>query len=353
MAEGRRVCSLCGHHTTEPVCPFDGAPTAEASTTWLGRTIDGRYRIDAPLGSGGMGAVFRATQLPVERPVAVKLLRASEASEALATRFRREARAIAALRHPQIVQLIEFGEAESGEHYLVMELIEGRTLEAVIASDAPLPEQRVARIGAGIAKGLACAHDGGVVHRDLKPANIMLTDHAGERDFVRILDFGIAQLAGPEAAASFDLTGTNAILGTPRYLSPEQARGEAVVPQTDLYALGLVLYELLTGRSPFDASSLTGWLMAHVQEEPAPLVGSDGRSLAGALPALVLRCLAKDPSQRPESARAVLAALEQIVARRGTLGESRSPREPRRPGRCDARRRSCSRSSPRSWGRRW
>jgi hypothetical protein len=223
------------------------------STAVLGE----RYRLLERIAAGGMGTVWRAEDTVLHRPVAVKMLNEGlSADQRFVERFRGEAKAAAGLVHPNVAGVYDYGE-DGGRPYIVMELIEGETLAARLRGSGPLEPEEVARIGAGVADGLAAAHEAGFVHRDVKPANVMITP----RDDVKIMDFGIA---APSSGTG--LTGTGMVMGTARYLSPEQAVGHPATPASNLYSLGVVLYELLAGAPPFDRESPIATAIAHVRE---------------------------------------------------------------------------------------
>jgi serine/threonine-protein kinase len=274
----------------------------------LGRTVDGRYDVEALLGCGGMGAVYRVRHTALRRPLAFKVLHEQLAHEAdLASRFEHEARTMGHLQHPGIAEITDFGRLPNGRPYFVMELLEGPSLSAVLASDKPLPLRRALDIARQVADALSHAHERGVVHRDLKPDNIHLLPRS-EAEQAKLLDFGLAQVANAAR-----LTRANMVLGTPHYMSPEQCMGEPVDARSDLYALGVVLYEMVTGRVPFEASvNAAVWAM-HIGVEPPP--PSSVRAELKQFPALerlILQCLAKKPIDRPQSAAAVLAAIRQV-----------------------------------------
>ncbi|WP_284577002.1 serine/threonine-protein kinase [Streptomyces sp. 2P-4] len=249
-----------------------------------------RYRLDAPIGSGGMGEVYRASDHVLGRPVAVKLLLGGAADPSAGDRFRLEAQTAARLNHPHVVGVFDFGSWDD-RFYLVMELVEGASLAGELERDGRLSAERVARIAAQAAAGLAAAHGQGIVHRDIKPGNL-LTDAAGT---VKIADFGIAKFVDDPSAA---LTSTGQILGTGLYLAPERALGRQAGPASDVYSLGCVLYQLLTGHPPFQSDTTTGVLYQHVDAQPVPprQLGTD---LPAAFEAYLLRLLAKQPEDRP------------------------------------------------------
>ncbi|MFG1911458.1 serine/threonine-protein kinase [Kribbella sp. NPDC048928] len=253
-----------------------------------------RYRLGASLGRGGMGEVFRARDESLGREVAVKLMLGSGEDTSAAERFRREARAAARLSDPHIVAVYDFGQYDD-TYYLVMELVEGRSVGAELAESGSLPWDRAVTIVEQAAAGLAVAHAQDVVHRDIKPSNLMVAADGT----VKVADFGIAQMAGAEAN---ELTVTGEILGSPPYLAPERARGLQAGPEADVYALGCVLYQLVTGRPPFVGDHPAAVLYQHVDADPVPPSELDPE-LAGPYEALLLRMLAKAPWERPTAAQ--------------------------------------------------
>lgn len=272
----------------------------------IGRVLAGRYRIESLIGTGGMGEVYRAQDLTLERPVAVKMLRAEFASDKeFIRRFRQEATAAASLSNPHIVGVFDVGE-DDGEHYIVMELVEGRTLKDEIRSEGRLPLPLALTISQAVASALVAAHAKRVVHRDIKPENILLTS----RGEIKVADFGIAR-----ASTTQTLIHTKSIVGSAHYISPEQARGGFVDEKSDLYALGVIMYEMLTGKPPFDGPSPIAVALRHIHDDPPPI-----RKLRPDLPkpveAIVTRLLAKSPEERPSSAQ-TLAALTQTLQAAG------------------------------------
>jgi serine/threonine protein kinase len=278
------------------------------------------YRIVKLLGQGGMGLVYQAEDTRLNRPVALKVMHtALTAQPAARERSLREARAVAAVRNDHVVTIYEVGEAD-GAPFLAMELLRGRTLEESLHS-GPAPQVgEVVRLGREIATGLAVAHECGLVHRDIKPANIWLEEPGGK---VRILDFGLARPV--DAAAG--LTRTGDVLGTPSYMAPEQARGKPVDARCDLFSLGVVLYQLVTGQLPFQGDSLTAVLMAVASETPRPIAELNP-AIPPALADLVMRLLAKDPAERPASAREVAAELRAIEAHGASVWDRPAPPAP-------------------------
>jgi len=290
----------------------------------------GPYEIIAPLGTGGMGEVYRARDESLGRDVAVKVL-----PKALATdqdrlrRFEQEARAAAALNHPNILAIYGFSTTEEGAPYLVTELLQGQTLRERL-EQAEIPVRKATEFGLQTALGLAAAHSRGIVHRDLKPENLFIT-----RDgVVKILDFGLAKLAGRESAAAQSLVATatvtepGVVLGTVGYMSPEQVRGQAVDHRSDIFSLGAVLYETISGRRAFHGTTNADTMSAILKEEPAELSGT-GRNLAPALGRIVHRCLEKDPSERFQSARDLAFNLE-LLSRDESASGAAVPLAPRK-----------------------
>jgi serine/threonine-protein kinase len=264
----------------------------------IGRTV-GNYVIRSQVGEGGMGVVYVAEHPQISRRVAVKVLHPDRAqSPELVHRFFNEARAASEIHNEHIVEVLDFGRLDDTAPYLVMEWLEGQSLAGLLRVEPRLPPARAARIVRGVCQALRAAHGKGVVHRDLKPDNVFLVPREGEPDFVKVLDFGIAKLVTPKAAADFQ-TQTGAIMGTPAYMSPEQCRGAKDVDhRTDIYSVGVMAYQMLTGRLPFVADSLGELLFKHLGETP-PAPEALVPSLPAGLAAIVARTLAKDPGQRP------------------------------------------------------
>jgi eukaryotic-like serine/threonine-protein kinase len=267
----------------------------------IGRLISGRYRLIAPIGDGGMATIWRAVDEQLDREVAVKLLRPQFSSDpGFAARFKQEARSAAGLSHPNIVNVYDYGtDGADGDQYIVMELIEGRDLSAVLRERGSVSTEDAVRIAIGVASALEVAHRKGIVHRDVKPGNIMITD-AGD---VKVADFGIARAV---AEASMTVTGTT--LGSVHYFSPEQARGDEVTGASDVYALGIVLYEMLTGKRPFEGDSAAAVALRRLNEDPAPPSAS-GFTIAPGLEQILMRALAREPADRFPDAGAFAEAL--------------------------------------------
>jgi serine/threonine protein kinase len=288
-----------------PDDPLDAAPD-----DLIGTTVGGSYRIEAFLGAGGMGAVFKATHVHMQKTVALKLLHAEMAAipEALA-RFEREAVAAARITHENIAKALDFGKLPDGSFYLVMEFVPGQLLRDALATGAAMTPERVVRIGAQIASALGAAHGAGIVHRDLKPENVILASRPTDEDHVKVLDLGIARVSPAEGDTA--LTRAGAVLGTPQYMSPEQAMGGAVDHRADLYSLGVVLYEMATGVPPFsDDDGAIATIARHLTQAPPPLP----TGIPEPLTTLILELLQKRAADRPQSAEAVVERLQLALA---------------------------------------
>jgi eukaryotic-like serine/threonine-protein kinase len=274
-----------------------------------------RYQLDHRIASGGMGAVWRAVDRLLDRPVAVKLLRREFADDpAFVERFRREARAAATLTHPNVAGVFDYGERD-GQAFIVMELVEGENLAERLARTGPLPWPEALAVAEQVARALATAHAGGLVHRDVKPANVLLGNGIGDGSppgapsfqgslVVKVTDFGIAQAA----QAATTLTGTGTILGSAGYVAPEQASGEQVGPAADLYGLGCVLFEMVTGRAPYQGDNAVSLASQHIFG-PVPNPRALRPDLPGTVAAIVLKAMQKDPGQRFTSAAVMADAL--------------------------------------------
>jgi eukaryotic-like serine/threonine-protein kinase len=276
----------------------------------IGETFDERFRIEKLIGKGGMGAVFLARHLLMDKPVALKVL-ARHLSEDpnQVTRFNQEAQNSSRLRHPNTIRVFDFGRAEQGHLYLAMEYLEGMELSKVLKRDAPLPAERAVHILRQIAKSMAEAHNIGLIHRDVKPDNIFLSNVYGEHDFVKVLDFGIAKVVNDEDLAN--LTQTGFICGTPTYLAPEIAMGTSITPATDIYSIGVVAYQMLVGRPPFKADTPIAVVMKHIHDQVPPFAPEQPVPLG--LQRLVMEMLSKDPNERPATADVLLDRLSELM----------------------------------------
>lgn len=342
---GLSVPSSWNLHDEQVRCydPRDVADPSTIGDPLLGRIIADKYRLDAVAGAGSFGTVYRAVHVVLDRLVAVKVLNpALMANPDARARFRREARAASKLDHPNSVQVLDYGIEPDGLTYLVMEFLQGRELYQVIYDDWPLSSERIVKIMTQVLSVLAAAHDQGIVHRDLKPENIMLVtrpDETGKLDeVVKVTDFGIAKsIAGTVSEESMNLTREGIVHGTPEYMAPEQARGEPLDGRADLYACGVILYEMLTGSLPFTGDTPFDVILKHLSE---PVIPPSVRrpDVDPRLEPIVLRALSKRREDRYPDARAMRAALLEALEQplRVPLG-ARSDRVPSRPRRADPR----------------
>ncbi len=291
----------------------------------LGRQVTrarqlGSYELVSPLGQGGMGEVWHARHRLLVRPAAVKLIRAEvlgdstpERAHVLRARFEREAQATAAMRSPHTIQLYDFGVADDGTFYYVMELLDGFDLETLVQRFGPLPPERGVHLLRQVCHSLAEAHASGLIHRDLKPANVFVCRYGRDVDFVKVLDFGMVKNRDDQHASNLRLTAENTVGGTPAFMAPEQALGDRPLDaKTDLYAVGCLAYWMLTGGYVFEGKSTMDTMLQHVQAAPVPPSRRTELPIPPALEAVVLTCLAKDPADRPASADALRDELAAI-----------------------------------------
>lgn len=293
-------------------CPNDGAKLIKLRATpdhLLGRVFDDRYEVRAVLSRGGMGTVYRAWQISVDREVAIKVIHPKLATvRDVAKRFLREARLASRLSQPNIVNVYDFGQSDDGVLYLVMELLRGRPLSAELKGGQILPLRRLVAIGAQICDALDAAHGQGIVHRDLKPHNVVVLDDPPGRDFIKVLDFGLAKSLLYDTTSL--VTQTDALLGTPLYMPPEQIAGKASDQRADLYSLGCMLYQMASGHPPFAGDNVNAILAMHLRESPPPLPDA----VPPPLTTLIGRLMMKSPDDRPATARLVHAAISAITS---------------------------------------
>jgi len=330
QAAEERYCPICEERMYDLSCPQDNVQTIpysvlKSATAQLrpGTLIDDRYRIDAALGSGAMGTVYAATQTRMDRRVALKVLvRELMRDGKELKRFYREAKNASRIKHPNVVRVYDFGvDAQTELPFLAMELVEGRTLRRLLAEDGPLPLQRTADLLEQVSRALVAAHELGIVHRDLKPDNMMVGRLAGGDEHVTVLDFGIAKSTKAPGGLAESLTASGVVVGTPRYMSPEQVRGHAVDHRADLYALGCIMHEILTGSAPFSANEPVALMLKHVNSvrPPLPPVTED-TEVQTALERLHRALLHHEPDQRPASSARVAAMLRRIARRQPLAG---------------------------------
>lgn len=290
---------------------------SSAADPLVGIVLDGRYRVSRILGEGGMGIVYEAFHQRLDRKVAIKVLREDFSSRAdVVERFRREAKSASRIGHPNIVDVIDFGDTPLGSSYFVMELLEGEDLADLLSREVRLSPSRAVSIAYQCCRALASAHEKGIVHRDLKPENVFLLERGGFPDFVKLVDFGVAkmtELDHTEGAAGRKLTRTGMIFGTPEYMSPEQANGQPLDHRVDIYALGIILFETLTGSVPFEGESFMAVLSKHAVHPVPPLREVwPGLRVSPELEAVVMRALTKQRDQRFPHMRAFADALEAV-----------------------------------------
>ena len=318
---------LEGEHATLPKLDSEPPPSAVSDKENLtGQLLDGRYQVDYVLGVGSMGIVYGARHAAVGKLVAVKALRAHLASDAEAIqRFNAEATAATSIGNQHIVETFDFGRLPDGTAYMVMEYLEGRSLAELIEGWSPLPLERITKIGLQIAEALNAAHLAGIVHRDLKPDNIFLCEREGDPDFVKILDFGIAKFGVSQAR----LTQAGAVFGTPAYMSPEQALGKATDGRTDVYALGVMLYEMACGSVPFSGENAIAVLTLHANEEPEAL-SVRKPDVSPELEAIVNKCLQKELDARYASMAELAADLARLASGMPVRAEAKPQLPPMR-----------------------
>src|SRR5436305_14133914 len=272
-----KVCPVCGkeYSDTSTLCPIDAAALRHDEDPLIGKTLAGKYLVENLIKHGGMGAVYRGKHVLMDKTVAIKALRPALAvDEEVVPRFSREAKAASRISHPHAVSVTDFGEAENGVVFLVMEYLDGRTLKEIIKNDGPMPLKRAVEIIRQVAGALDAAHEQGVVHRDLKSDNIMLVRHNSD-DWAKVLDFGIAKIQRAEGVHDVDITAPNLVVGTPQYMSPEQcSQTQPLDARSDVYSLGIILFEMLAGHVPFTGESPTVIMMKQLQDAPPSLLAA-------------------------------------------------------------------------------
>jgi serine/threonine-protein kinase len=327
-----KLCVYCGaplvRGATDPGFRPSQAATADPL---VGTVIANRFQVEDLIGQGGMGKVYRARHLALDRQIVLKMLKPQLLEDpTLVGRFEREAKAASRLNHPNVIQVLDFGRLENdGTLYIVMEYVQGKDLRLVLRDEWPLGEERLCNIMAQVCSALGEAHVNNVIHRDLKPENIMVEARRDQPDHVKVLDFGIAKILDSDGPG---LTRHDVVCGTPQYMAPEQATGSALDERSDLYAVGVILYQMTTGHLPFDGANSMEVLTRHVNEPPVPpRQRQPDAPISESMERLILRALAKDPAKRPQTAEQfreeLLAVPEQAraAARAATPTRSIAP----------------------------
>ena len=297
--------------TTAPTPNPDlSLPAAPPPPDMTGHLLLDRYRLLRKLGVGGMGTVYEAEHVTIKKRCAIKILNPEYAHRTeLVERFLQEARAASMIAHENVVEITDFGATPGGSVFFVMEMLNGEDLSATIKREAPLSWDRIVGIMTQICRALQAAHDKGIVHRDMKPENCFRIERSGNPDFIKVLDFGIAKVNSDDGSTG-RLTSTGMIFGTPTYMSPEQAQGMRVDRRADVYAVGVILYELVTGKVPFSADNFMGILTKHMFEEPvAPSVAAPEAGVTPEIEAVILKSMQKEPSLRFQSLREMMDAI--------------------------------------------
>jgi len=306
-----KLCPTCQHcyEDADASCAREGHAALVLSRPGP-RLIADKYLLHRLLGRGGAGAVYAATDVELGRPVAIKLLLPDfPTDEQALERFRRDARAAARLNHPNVADIYHYGTLPGGEAYLVMELVRGLTLRQYLMLRAPLPFADAIKIARQVADGVEAAHQGGIIHLGLKPSNIILTrTHTGSLH-AKIVDFGIAKLKEQMATGEGSLTATGSFIGTPRYMSPEQCAGYDLDERSDIYSLGVILYEMVAGQAPFEGPTAIAIALKHIKEPPLKKFRSD---VPEPLAHLVMESLHVNPSARPQTAAEYARRLRHI-----------------------------------------
>jgi eukaryotic-like serine/threonine-protein kinase len=327
VEQAQRFCPNCGADLS--------ASHAQGPDPMVGLTLGGKYRVVRLLGEGGMGAVYEGEQQlgTTKRKVAIKTLHPHLSRDPkVKARFEREVGTIAELEHPNTIQVHDFGSTPDGILYIVMEFLQGRSLADLLEKEGALSPERASHVVEQVCGSLEEAHNRGIVHRDLKPDNVVLVERAGKKDFVKVLDFGIAKRANEEDRNEQKLTQQGMVLGTPPYMSPEQFTGQPIDARSDIYSLGVMAYEMLSGRLPFQANTAWEWATQHMTQPPIPLESVEGMRAPEGMRSAVRRALAKAPNERFQTVRefgnafasASTAAVTAAVAVQGGAGRART-----------------------------
>jgi serine/threonine protein kinase len=307
----------------ESFCPFCGnrLPKAGDKSDFIGRKIGGHYIIIEKLGEGGMGYVFKAKHTMLDKSVAIKVLREDFAdNEDAFERFRREAKNTSRLNHPNAVAMFDFGQTEDNLVYIILEYIDGRDLKLILSNEGSLPETRAVHIFLQICDVLGEAHEQGIIHRDLKSENIMLCERTKKKDFVKVLDFGIAKLMNVGGRTTGGtLTQKGVVFGTPQYMCPEQVQGLKMDQRSDIYSFGIIMYEVLTGSVPFDAGNPVDIMVKQVKDKPESLRKHANVKVSPALEKIIMKCIEKKPQNRFQNVQELKEALSSLSVSGGAM----------------------------------
>jgi serine/threonine protein kinase len=299
-----KVCVYCGAALAGAMAERPTPPGSKRTSRdpLIGETVAGRFKVEELIGQGGMGKVYRARHLALDRRVCLKMLKPALLEDpTIVGRFEREAKAASRLNHPNVIHILDFGRQEKdGTLYIVMEFVQGKDLRVILRDEWPLAEDRLCNIMAQVCGALSEAHAHNIIHRDLKPENVMVEDRRDQIDFVKVLDFGIAKLLDAEGPG---LTSVDVVCGTPQYMAPEQATGTHLDARCDLYAVGVILYQMATGHLPFDGANSMEVLTKQVHDRPIPpRQRQPDAPISEAMELLILRALEKDAARRPQTA---------------------------------------------------
>jgi len=327
-----KVCVFCGTPLTvtparNPNLGFE-VTARPPRDPLIGQTVAERYKVEELIGQGGMGKVYRARHLALDRLVCLKMLKPALLEDpTLVGRFEREAKAASRLNHSNGIQILDFGRDDEGALYIAMEFVAGKDLRLILRDEWPLPEERLCHIMAQVLAALGEAHAHNVIHRDLKPENIMVEQRRGKPDHVKVLDFGIAKILDTDMPG---LTRNDVVCGTPQYMAPEQATGSQLDARCDLYAVGVILYQMATGHLPFDGQNSMEVLTKHVNEPPVPPPERQPDApISEAMEGLILHALQKDPAQRPQTAEEFRRLILEVPGQQGAAPQSEVPTPPR------------------------
>ena len=324
----QRFCPTCGVGLAGSA---QSPPEEPASGSIIGQTLGGKYKVIRLLGEGGMGAVFEGEQQlgTTRRKVAIKTLHPHLSRDPkIQARFEREVGTVAELQHPNTIQVYDFGSNEAGILYIVMEFLQGKSLAALLEKDGPMAPDRVDVIIQQICGSLEEAHGRGIVHRDLKPDNVVLVERAGKKDFVKVLDFGIAKRSNESDSGEQKLTQQGMVLGTPPYMSPEQFSGKPIDARSDIYSLGIMAYEMLSGRLPFHGNTAWEWATQHMTQAPYPLEAlPEGARVPEHMRSAIKQALAKSPDERFQSAIEFMEAFSGASDKRAFAPTAAVPRQ--------------------------